>query len=168
VYLSAEFREKESAVEAIQALKANGFNADDLDVFSDEPVVLPRGLLDRASHMSFAVVTGAITLGLLTIGFVYFTQHNYRLVTGGMPIFSFWATGVVFYELTMLGAILTTFFWFLGESGLLRRGPRAPVPAVEPGVIFLRVRCDAGQVDDASRFVSRAGGSNIRELGGSR
>ena len=71
--------------------------------------------------MSLGAVSGAVLLGLLTIGFVSYTQHNYPLVTGGMPIFSFWATGAVFYELTMLGAILTTFVWFLWESGVLRR-----------------------------------------------
>ena len=75
--------------------------------------------------MSVAVVTGAnVTAFLLIVGFVYFTQYNYPLITGGMPIFSFWATGVVFYEMTMFGAIVTTLFWFIRESGLLRRGRR--------------------------------------------
>ena len=47
--------------------------------------------------------------GWLATAFVYWAQNNYKLVTGGMPIFSFWATGVITYEMTMLGAIITTF-----------------------------------------------------------
>ena len=62
-----------------------------------------------------------------------------------MPIFSFWATGVITYEMTMLGAIVATFAWFLWESGLVARRDRsAPVPQVDPGSICLRVRCQAG------------------------
>src|SRR5260370_42148074 len=97
--------------------------------------------------MSLASVLGAIVFGLLATAFVSWTQHNVKLVTGGMPLFSFWATGVITYEMTLLGAIVATFAWFLRESGLIRRrGTDAPVPHVDPGVICLRVRCRAEQV----------------------
>jgi hypothetical protein len=165
LYLTADFQAKESTMAAIQELKTTGFNPDDLAVFSDEPVEFPRGILDRPSHMSLAVVTGALTFCLLAIAFVYFTQYNYRLITGGMPVFSFWATGVVFYELTMFGAIFITFVWFLRESGLLRRSRRGPVPHVEPEVICLRVRCPSDRSDDVNRLLSNSGGANLRELG---
>lgn len=168
MYLKGDFQEKNAAAQAILDLKAAGFTTGDLDLFSDEPVELRSGILDRRSHMSLTVVTGAITLCLLTIGFIYYTQHDYPLITGGMPIFSFWATGVIFYELTMLGGILTTLACFLWESGLLRRGRRAPTPLIEPGIICVRVRCRADQADDASRCLAHAGGSDIEEIGESR
>ena len=85
-----------------------------------------------------------------------------------MPIFSFWATGVVFYELTMFGAILTTFFWFLRESGLLRRGRRPPAPSVEPGIICVRVECSPDQADAARRSLESAGAENVRTIGDSK
>jgi hypothetical protein len=165
VYLAGDFQDKKFAAQAIGELKINGIGPDDLDVFSDEPVEFQSGVLDRPSHMSLAAVTGAVTVCLSTIGFVYFTQHDYPLITGGMPLFSPWATGVVFYELTMLGAIVTTFLWFLKESGLLRRGRRAPVPAVEPGVICLRVHCGSDQADTVRRFLERSGAGNVRTIG---
>jgi hypothetical protein len=164
VYLTGDFQQKEATVQALRELKAKGFGPGDLDVFSDEPVEFPRGVLDHPSRMSLGVVAGAITFCLLAMGFVYFTQHNYPLITGGMPLFSFWATGVVFYEMTMLGAILTTFIWFVMESGLLRRNRKAPVPAIEPGVICVRVRCQPDQVENASRFLERAGANNVRKI----
>jgi ActD protein len=164
VFLTGDFRQKEATAQAIGQLKSNGFGLDELDVFSDEPLNFERGVLERPSRMSFAVVTGAITLCLLTVGFVYFTQYNYPLITGGMPLFSFWATGVVFYELTMLGAILTAFGWFLRESGLLRRGRGAPVPAAKPGFIYLRVRCTPNQADEIRALLKRAGANDITEV----
>jgi hypothetical protein len=165
VYLTGNFQQKEATVQALRELAAKGFGPSDLDVFSDEPLEFPRGVLDRPSRMSLGVVAGAITFCLLAIGFVSFTQYNYPLITGGMPLFSFWATGVIFYEMTMLGAILTTFIWFLAESGLLRRNRKAPVPAVEPGMICVRLRCRPDQVDAAGGYLERAGATNVRKIG---
>src|SRR5262245_46244561 len=98
MYLTAEFREKHAAAAAIQTLRASGITPAELDLFSDEPVELPRGLLDRPSRMSLASVLGGIIFGVLATAFIFWTQHNYQLVTGGMPLFSFWATGVITYE----------------------------------------------------------------------
>lgn len=165
MYLKGDFQDRGSAIRALRELQAGGFPAAALDVFSDEPLELPRGVLDRRSHMSLTVVAGAVTLCLLTIGFVYFTQYNYPLTTGGMPIFSFWATGVIFYELTMLGGIITTLACFLWESGLLRRNRRIPVPIVEPGMISIRVHCREDQSDEASRCLDRAGASGVGSMG---
>jgi hypothetical protein len=83
-----------------------------------------------------------------------------------MPVFSFWATGVITYEMAMLGAILATFAWFLWESGLARRrDPEAPVPQVDPGTLCLRVHC--GEVDAirASESMRRAGAVAIQRRG---
>lgn len=165
MYLTGDFHQKEATARALRELKANGFGSDDLAVFSDEPVEFPHGVLDRPSRMSLGVVVGAITFCLLATGFVYFTQYSYPLITGGMPLFSFWATGVVFYEMTMLGAILTAFVWFLTESGLLRRDHKAPIPAIEPGVICLRVRCRPNQADEVSGSLKRVGANNVRKAG---
>jgi hypothetical protein len=168
VFFAGNFLERDAAVRALLDLKAKGFTPEDIAMFSDEPIQLPRGVLHRASHMSLAAVIGAITFCLLVIGFVYFTQHDYPIVTGGMPIFSFWSTGVVFYEVTMFGAIVTTFFWFLRESGLLRRGRRPPAPSVEPGVICLRVECKSDQADAIRHSLKCAGAENVRVLGDAR
>ena len=155
MYVTGEFRDKEAAAAAIWSLRRAGIEDTDLDIFSEKPVELPRGALERRSRMSLVSVGGAIGFGALATAFIYFTQHHYRLVTGGMPLFSFWATGVITYEMTMLGAIVATFGWFLWESGLLRRrGGRAPVPIATPGSMCLRVRCRremAAQVGEAMR-----------------
>jgi len=165
MFVAAEFRDKEDVVRALRDLKSGGCGSDDIAVFSDAPIEFPRDALHHSSRMSFVVVMGAITLCLLTIGFVYFTQYNYPIVTGGMPTFSLWATGVIFYEITMLGAIVTTFLWFIYEGGLLRRGPRKPTPTIEPGIVALRVECDSNRSDAVFHLFRSAGAVNIRTLG---
>jgi hypothetical protein len=163
MYVIGEFREKDATVSAIQRLRANGLGPADLDLFSEEPVELPRGALDRPSRMSLASVSGAILFGTLATAFVGWTQNNYKLVTGGMPIFSFWATGVITYEMTMLGAVLATFGWFLWESGLLRKRDRgAPVPVPPPGAMCLRVRCREHEVAPAVEALRRAGAIDVQ------
>jgi hypothetical protein len=163
MYLIGEFQQKEAVAAAIQRLRASGIGADELDLFSEEPVEFPRGVLDRPSRMSGVSVAGAIAFGTLATAFVSWTQHDYRLVTGGMPLFSFWATGVITYEMTMLGAIVSTFAWFLWESGLIgRRDRSAPVPEVDPGSMCLRVRCGAGQAAHAIETMRRAGATEVQ------
>jgi Protein of unknown function (DUF3341) len=162
MYLIAEFREKEAIASAIQRLKEMGITGADLDVFSEEPVEFHRGVLDRPSNMSVVAVLGAILSGSLATSFVYFAQHNYQLNTGGMPVFSFWGTGVITYETTMLGAVLATFAWFLWESGLLRkRDTSKPVPLVPPGSMCLRVRCGQEQVERAGDIIKRTGALGV-------
>ena len=162
MYLIADFREQPKLEAAILALKAAGITADDMDVFSEEPVELRRGILDRPSRMSLVSVLGAIaTGGLATVG-LYAAQQSYRLVTGGMPIFSFWGTGVISYETTMLGAVLATFGWFLWESGLLRKRDKTiPVPTLLPGVMCLRVRCFDPHITRARQILDSAGATDI-------
>lgn len=159
MYLIAEFRDQPKLEDAIHALKAEGVGPLDMDLFSEEPVEFRRGILDRPSHMSLVSVLGAILAGGLATTGVYLAQHNYRLVTGGMPIFSFWGTGVITYETTMMGAVLSTFGWFLWESGLLhKRDKSVPVPLVPPGSMCLRVRCSDDQQAGRNRqILDRAG-----------
>jgi hypothetical protein len=116
--------------------------------------------------MSLAAVVGAILVGGLVTAFIAWAQHNYKLITGGMPIFSFWATGVITFETTMLGAIVTTFVCFLWESGLIRkRDATAPVPIVPPESICLRVRCSVDEAVGATERMRRAGAIAIQRVG---
>ena len=162
MYLIAEFQDRPKLENAILALKAAGIGSADMDLFSEEPVELRRGILDRSSRMSLVAVLGAIVVGGSATAGVYAAQHNYALVTGGMPIFSFWGTGVITYETTLLGAVLATFGWFLWESGLLRgRDKTAPVPLVPPWGMCLRVRCSDTHVARALQILDVAGAIGI-------
>ena len=165
MYVVGEYREQSSVVGVLRALRAAGVDPNDLDLFSEEPVKLPRGVLDRRSSMSMVSLSGAIAFGLAATAFIYFCQYNYRLVTGGMPLFSMWATGVITYEMTMLGSVVATFAWFLWESGLLRRREVAPVPTVAPGSIFVRVRCVSDRAAVVQETLRAAGAVALEKKG---
>ena len=72
-------------------------------------------------------------------GFGWHAQRTYPLPTGGMPIVAMWPTGIVVYELTMLGAIVTTIVSFVLSSGLIHRGKLLYDPEVTNGKILIGV-----------------------------
>lgn len=162
MFLTAEFADAQSVAQAIAALRAQGFTADQLDVFSTEPVELPHGLLERPSRMSLTAVASAAGFCLLAILFVRYAQYDYPVVTGGMPLFSWWANGVIFYEFTMFGSITATFVMFLVESGLFRR--HAPAPVLVASRILLRVSCEAGRAAVATESLRQEGATAVAEL----
>jgi hypothetical protein len=166
MYVVGEYREQSSVVGVLRALRAAGVDPNDLDLFSEEPVELPRGVLDRRSSMSMVSLSGAIAFGLAATAFIYFCQYNYRLVTGGMPVFSMWATGVITYEMTMLGSVVATFAWFLWESGLIRRHEApATIPELAPGSIFVRVRCVSDRAAAVQETLRAAGAVALEKKG---
>ena len=163
MFLAAEFSDAQSVARAIATLKAQGFTVDDIDVFSTEPVEVPAGLLARPSRMSRTAVASAATFCLLAVLFVRYAQYDYPVLTGGMPLFSWWSNGVIFYEFTMFGSITATFAMFLVESGLLKRR-RAPAPVLVAGCFHLRVSCVADRAKATTECLQQAGAGSITEL----
>lgn len=161
--LIADFCDPQSVASAIRALKARGYVADEIDVFSTAPVELAEALLERPSRMSLVAVISAVVFCLSAIAFVHYTQHDYPIVTGSMPIFSWWSTGVIFYEFTMFGSISATFVMFLIESGLLKSRRSVPAPLLDEGRISLRLFCEAGDAVPAAECLYEAGAAKVEE-----
>lgn len=162
--LSAEFREPHAAAAAIKALSSEGFDKGSMDVFSAKPVEFHAGVLDRPSRMSAIAVGGAIVNGFLATAFMFWTQQDYPLITGGMPLTSYWAVGVIIFEMAMAGAIAGTIAAFLWESGLFGGSRKQPVPKLEDDIVYLRVECDETQVSQASETLSQAGAVTVAPL----
>jgi hypothetical protein len=161
--LTADFGDPQSVASAIRALQARGHGAEEIDVFSTAPVELAEALLERPSRMSLVAVTSAVVFGLSAIAFVRYTQNDYRIVTGGMPIFSWWSTGVIFYEFTMFGSISAAFVMFLLESRLLGRRRSAPAPVLEAGRIYLRLLCKVDDATAAADCLCQAGAISVEK-----
>lgn len=170
MYLNAKFKQAESVEAAVSALREAGFGADDVEIFSAAPVELAPGVLDRPSRMSFAVVCGAPLAGAGMTAFMFYTQLDYPLVTGGMPLNSGWATSVVTFEVGMGGAVLTTLLMFIWEAGLFRgRGrpvPVIPVPEAAAGenIIVLQLRCDGSRLAGAEQCLRDAGADDVSQV----
>ena len=154
MYLNAEFTDSKAVAGAVRALGSMGLSKDQIELFSTKPVNLEPGVLDRPSRMSLFAVLGALLGGGLTTAFIFYTQLDYPLVTGGMPLTSGWATGVVAFEFTMGGAVVGTVLAFLWEGGLLYFWKRVPTPRPQGTSIALRLHCPddlAGRADDLLR-----------------
>ena len=121
--LYALYADPENAQRAIDALHAASselnFDRRQIVIVSGEP---HEGYSFADSHTStrpygWAVFGGAVGAGcgyLLTT----LTQKAYPIFTGGMSITPAWTNGIIIYELTMLGAILTTLITLLRGAGL--------------------------------------------------
>ena len=103
------YEEPWAAQRAFTALRQAGVAEPDITVISSEPFEAfefshrdKSMILFRLAGLGAAV--GLIAGVLLTSG----TERAWPLVTGGMPIVAWWPNLVIVFELTMLGAILTT------------------------------------------------------------
>src|SRR5262249_14168031 len=113
-----------------------------ISVMSSEPLHLESEGDSRTRISGWSIAGGLVgtaTALVLTIS----TSRHVGLITGGMPIISPWAFGVIVFELTALGGILATLGRMIYEAGLGRRrvAPEA-ARAVAEDRIALLVRPD--------------------------
>ena len=163
-YLHAEFSQPEAAAAAVADLAAAGVSRDAMELYSLRPVELDPPPLPRRSRMSLTAVLSAISVGGGATILMYWAQRDYPLVTGGMPINSGWATGVVTFETTMAGAVIGIFAALLWESGLIRRRKRTPVPNLPDEGVVLQVAevRDAAALEESLRA---AGATKVEVVG---
>jgi hypothetical protein len=82
-----------------------------------------------------------------------FTELDWPVNTGGMPIVAWWPNLIVIFELTMLGAIVANVLTLMIGGGLLRRRPVLYDPEVSSGKILVGVEEPA---ESSARDIERA------------
>jgi hypothetical protein len=113
------FPHPDAAQQACEGLRAAGVEDRDVIVISSEPFEeYEFGRRDRHTPMPWLAALGGLAGGAAGYGLASLTQEAYPLVTGGMPISPWWTNGIITYELTMLGAILTTLVTLLSAARL--------------------------------------------------
>ena len=112
-------------------------------------------------------VLGAVVGG--TTGYLLTTlsQKSYPLVTGGMSITPGWTNGIIVYEMTMLGAILTTFLVLLIGARLPNFKGVISDPEVGKGKILVGV-VDPPQNtnEELERRLREAGAWQVKQFAG--
>jgi len=114
------FDTRAEAINVLRELERQGVKSSSITVMSSEPLHLESKAGPRSRIAGFAIVgglLGATFAILLTV----LTSRRVGLVTGGMPIVSPWAFGIIVFELTALGAILSTLVRMIFEARLARR-----------------------------------------------
>jgi len=121
-------------------LKRAGLKDGDITVISAEPFeAFGFSHRDHSLILFRLALLGGI-LGFLTgVGLTVGTEHAWPLVTGGMPIVAWWPNLIVIFEMTMLGAILTTVVSLLVTGKLPSRKRSLYDVAVSDGKILVGV-----------------------------
>ncbi len=148
-----------SAQRTVDALLSAGVRTEDITVISSEPFdgfELARH--EKATLMPWLAVLGAILGGAGGFLLVSQTQMSYPIVTGGMAIVTPWSNGIITYELTMLGAILTTLLVLILTAPLLRWKQEPYDQQVSDGKILVGVTHTSGNFDEKVREIFSPGG----------
>ena len=118
------FDTRHEAIAALRELECEGVPSSWITVMSSEPLHLEVKDAPKTRIAGFAIAGGLLGAAFAILLTVW-TSRRVGLVTGGMPIVSPWAFGIIVFELAALGAILVTLGRMIFEAGLARRGALA-------------------------------------------
>ena len=147
---------------AYTSLKRAGIASRDITVVSSEPFeAFEFSHRDHSMILFRLALLGGIMGCLFGVLLTYSTETAWPLVTGGMPIVAWWPNLVIIFELTFLGAIVTTVASLLVTASLPRF--REPIydPAVADGKILVGVPLLAPGTADAIRAAFTASGALV-------
>jgi Protein of unknown function (DUF3341) len=163
------YADPESAQKAVDALRAASaelkFDRQRIIIASGEP---HEGYEFTDSHVTVSApyryaVLGGIVGGTLGYLLTTLTQNSYPILTGGMPLAPVWTNGIIVYEMTMLGAILTTLLTLLIGAGLPNFKGVISDPEIWTGKILVGVVDPPdGSEPELERRLQQAGAAQIK------
>ena len=160
------FAEPEAVQRAVDMLRRAGIANRDITVVSDEPYEeFEFSHRDKATWLfplaALGGLVGLIGATLLVVG----TERAWPIDVGGMPIVALWPNLVITFELTMLGAILTTVGALLVTAKLPAREPVLYDPEVSNGRILVGVSHLAGAADAVRSTLEQNGALEVKTAG---
>ena len=157
----------DSAQQAVDALLGIGIKDRHIAVASSEPFEnYDFTRREQRTRMPWLAVAGGLAGGAVAWALTSLTQKSYPLITGGMPVSPWWTNGIIIYELTMLGAILTSLAALLISARLPVWGAQVYDRAVSDGMILVGV-VNPPQTSriKISEALSSTGAAHVRQSG---
>ncbi|HUK32796.1 MAG TPA: quinol:electron acceptor oxidoreductase subunit ActD [Vicinamibacterales bacterium] len=152
------FDKPDAAQRAYTGLKRAGISPRDISVVSGEPFEsFEFSHRDHSMVLFRLALVGGIIGFLSAVALVRGTELAWPLVTGGMPIVAWYPNMVIVFEMTMLGAIVTTVISLLVAARLPRFGKALYDPAISDGKILVGVP----KSSDAVRDTLTASGASV-------
>lgn len=133
----------DEVAEALSRLREYGYSHDDISVVSGVP--LSERVLGRPmawTSIGKIGIAGAIVGFIIALVLTMGTPLLYGLRVGGQPIFAIPTSIVVFFELTMLGLLLSTFLGVAVEMMTPSFGPQGYHPDVNAGKVAIMFNGD--------------------------
>jgi hypothetical protein len=158
-----------AAERAMFSLRDAGIAPEKLIVMSSEPFEeysFAQG--ESRTLMPWLAVMGGVIGGVGGFVLAWYTQTAYPkpMITGGMPLLAPWPTGIVTYELTMMGAIIATVITLLVSAKLPNWKPALYEPEVSHGKVLIGVVDPADDArEDIENRLRRAGAEKIKTTG---
>jgi Protein of unknown function (DUF3341) len=156
----------QQAVDSLRAISSElKFDERQIIIVSGEPY---EGYEFNDSHTTPTPYRLAVLGGIMggTLGYLLttLTQKSYPIVTGGMPLAPVWTNGIIVYEMTMLGAILTTLVTLLLGAGLPNFKDVIIDPEINSGKILVGVvDPPEGSRLDLEYHLRQAGATQIKQ-----
>ena len=149
----------EAAERAVDQLLAAGVQEEDITVFSSQPFEQYRfGQKDSETSIQWVAVLGGVAGFVATVSIIALVQLAWPLRTGGMPFTPFLPNLIPIFEMTMLGAVLSTIVALCVTARLPSRLPNLYDPAVSDGKILIGVAAPAAaQLEDIEQALEGNG-----------
>ena len=135
----ALYPDGQAAQQAVNRLRAEGFADREITVLSPQPMEdYEFGRRDKATWMWWIACGGALVGMATALGLTWVTEMSWQIDVGGLPSFAWWPNLIIFFELTMLGAIVATVATLVVTARLGRSGGLYD-PAVSDGKILVGI-----------------------------
>jgi len=158
------FDRPDAAQRAYTGLTRAGIAPRDITVVSGEPFeAFEFSHRDHSMILFRLAMVGGIIGFISAVALVYGTELAWPIVTGGMPIVAWWPNLVIIFEMTMLGAIVTTVISLLVTSKLPAFGKTIYDPAVSDGKILVGVSL-TGTGDTIRETLTGSGASAVKTI----
>jgi hypothetical protein len=146
------FDRPDAAQRAFTSLKRTGVPSADITVVSGEPFeAFEFSHRDHSMILFRLALLGGIIGFISAVALTRGTELAWPLVTGGMPVVAWWPNLVIIFEMTMLGAIVTTVVSLLVSTKLPSFRQDLYDPAVSDGKILVGVPLIGGRSEESIR-----------------
>jgi len=162
----ALYKTGDAAQRAVNSLRAAGYADHDITIISAAPMEeYEFSHIGRESYVWYFATGGAVLGCLFAIWLTMFTENDWPISVGNMPIVAWYPNLIVIFELTMLGAILATVVTLIITAGLGRRMPKLYDPEVTNGKILVGVAAsDGARRADVERALLAAPGAELKTV----
>jgi hypothetical protein len=155
----------DAAQRAVNGLRAAGCEDHDITVISGAP--MEEYEFSHIGHHSFQwyIACGGALLGFLgSTWLTTFAEQDWPINVGNMPIVAWYPNLIVIFEMTMLGAIVSTVMALIITAGLGRRAPKLYDPEVTNGKILVGVENPADKSAAIERALLAAPGAQLKTI----